>query len=140
MLNKVHLIGHLGADPEIGSTHNGQGTPFAKFNIATSERWTDKRTGEKKDRTEWHRIVVFGDQLADFCHKHLKKGSKIWLEGALKSRRWTDKNGIERYTTEVVLQPFKGSIEMLDRADRGPAVPDPGGPEDYGLEGGQEAA
>ena len=138
MLNKVILIGHLGGDPEVGATNHGEGMPFAKFSVATSERWTDKRTGERKERTEWHRVVVFGDQLADLCHRHLKKGSKVWIEGKLKTRRWTgQKDGIERFTTEIVLQQFGGTIQFLDRA---PGVPDPGGPDDYGYENDREAA
>ena len=130
MLNKVHLIGHLGGDPEIGATHNGQGQPFAKFSVATSERWRDKKSGDRKERTEWHRIVVFGDQLADTCGKYLKKGSKVWIEGKLSNRKWTDKQGIDRYITEIVIQQFAGTITFLDSAER---APEPN-PDDYGQE------
>jgi single-strand DNA-binding protein len=113
-VNKVILVGNLGRDPEIRSTNDG--TRVANMSVATSESWKDKATGERKERTEWHRVVVFNDRLVDIIEKYLKKGSKIYLEGALQTRKWTDKDGQERYTTEVVLQRFRGELTMLDGA------------------------
>jgi single-strand DNA-binding protein len=116
-VNKVILVGNLGRDPEIRSTNDG--TRVANMSVATSESWKDKATGERKERTEWHRVVVFNDRLVDIIEKYLKKGSKIYLEGALQTRKWTDKEGQERYTTEVVLQRFRGELTMLDGARSG---------------------
>ena len=116
-VNKVILIGNLGRDPEIRSTNDG--TRVANLSLATSESWKDKATGERKERTEWHRVVVFNDRLVDIIEKYLKKGSKVYLEGALQTRKWTDKEGQERYTTEVVLQKFRGELTMLDGARSG---------------------
>jgi single-strand DNA-binding protein len=113
-VNKVILVGNLGRDPEIRSTNDG--TRVANMSVATSESWKDKATGERKERTEWHRVVVFNDRLVDIIEKYLKKGSKVYLEGALQTRKWTDKEGQERYTTEVVLQKFRGELTMLDGA------------------------
>jgi single-strand DNA-binding protein len=111
-VNKVILIGNLGRDPEIRSTQDG--TRIANLSVATSENWRDKATGERKERTEWHRVVVFNDRLVEVIEKYLKKGAKVYLEGALQTRKWTDNSGQERYTTEVVLQRYRGELTMLD--------------------------
>ena len=111
-LNKVTLIGNVGNEPEIRSTQ--QGKEIASFSLATSDSWKDKATGEKKEKTEWHRIVVFSDGLVNVIKNYIKKGSKLYLEGALQTRKWTDKDGIERYSTEVVLQAFDSTLIMLD--------------------------
>jgi single-strand DNA-binding protein len=115
-LNKVSLIGHLGRDVEIKKTDNGR---IANFTLATSESWKDKTTGEKKEKTEWHKIVVFRDTLIDVLEKYTKKGSKVYLEGQLQTRKWTDKDGAEKYTTEVVLSQFKGELMLLDGSKTG---------------------
>jgi len=111
-VNKVILVGNLGRDPEIRSTQDG--TRVANLSLATSESWRDKNSGERRERTEWHRVVVFNDRLVDVCERFLKKGSKIYIEGALQTRKWTDQSGQEKYTTEVVLQKFRGELTMLD--------------------------
>lgn len=116
-VNKVILIGNLGRDPEIRSTNDG--TRVANLSVATSDSWRDKTTGERKERTEWHRVVVFNDRLVDIIEKYLKKGSKVYLEGALQTRKWTDQSGQEKYTTEVVLQKYRGELTMLDGARSG---------------------
>ncbi|MCR4623470.1 MAG: single-stranded DNA-binding protein [Alphaproteobacteria bacterium] len=113
-VNKVVLLGNLGKDPEIRSTQDG--TKVANFSVATSETWKDKATGERKEKTEWHRVVVFNPNLADICERYLKKGSKVYLEGQLQTRKWQDKDGADRYTTEIVLPRFKGELTMLDSA------------------------
>lgn len=110
-VNKVILIGHLGQDPKINYTHAGN--KIATLSLATGESWKDKTTGEKKTKTEWHRIVIINDKLADVAHKYLKKGSKIMIEGQLQTRKWMDDSAIERYTTEIVLKNFKGELIML---------------------------
>jgi single-strand DNA-binding protein len=111
-VNKVILIGNLGRDPEIRSTQDGM--RIANFSVATSESWRDKASGERKERTEWHRVVIFNERLVDIVEKYLKKGSKVYIEGALQTRKWTDNSGQERYTTEVVLQRYRGELTMLD--------------------------
>jgi len=116
-VNKVILIGNLGRDPEIRSTNDG--TRVANMSVATSESWKDKASGERKERTEWHRVVVFNDRLVEIIEKYLKKGSKVYLEGTLQTRKWTDKDNQERYTTEVVLGKFRGELTMLDGARSG---------------------
>jgi single-strand DNA-binding protein len=131
-VNKSILLGHLGADPEIRRTQTG--TAIASFNIATSESWRDKATGERKERTDWHRIVVFNEALVKIAEQYLKKGAKVYLEGAMRTRKWTDKQNIERYTTEVVLQGFNAKIVMLDARER---VPGADGEEAYA--GGAQA-
>ena len=128
-VNKVILVGNLGRDPEIRSTQDGM--RIANLAVATSETWRDKMSGERKERTEWHRVVIFNERLAEVAEKYLKKGSKVYVEGALQSRKWTDNSGQERYTTEVVLQRFRGELTMLDGA-RGA-----GGPP---IEGGYDEA
>ena len=111
-VNKVILVGNLGKDPEIRSTNDG--TKVASLSVATSENWKDRGTGERRERTEWHRVVIFNDRLVDVAERFLKKGAKVYLEGALQTRKWTDNSGQERYTTEVVLQKFRGELTMLD--------------------------
>lgn len=111
-VNKVILIGNVGRDPEIRSTNDG--TRIANFTLATSDNWRDKASGERRERTEWHRIVIFNDRLTDVVEKYVKKGAKLYIEGSLQTRKWTDKEGQERYTTEVVLQRFRGELTMLD--------------------------
>src|SRR5689334_13276759 len=116
-VNKVILVGNLGRDPELRSTQDG--TRIANLNLATSESWRDRVSGERKERTEWHRVVIFNERLVELAQKYLRKGSKIYLEGALQTRKWTDQNGLDRYTTEVVLQRFRGELTMLDGAGGG---------------------
>jgi len=111
-VNKVILVGNLGRDPEVRTLQDG--TKVANLSVATSESWRDKASGERRDRTEWHRVVIFNDRLADVAERFLKKGSKIYVEGQLQTRKWTDQSGQERYTTEVVLQRFRGELTMLD--------------------------
>jgi len=111
-VNKVILVGNLGRDPEIRTLQDG--TKVANLSVATSESWRDKASGERRDRTEWHRVVIFNDRLADVAERFLRKGSKIYVEGQLQTRKWTDQSGNERYTTEVVLQRFRGELTMLD--------------------------
>src|SRR5882757_2990073 len=119
-VNKVILVGNLGRDPELRSTQDGM--RIANLRIATSESWRDRVSGERKERTEWHSVVIFNERLAEIAEKYLKKGAKVYLEGALQSRKWTDNSGQERYTTEIVLQRFRGELTMLDSA-RGAATP-----------------
>ena len=116
-VNKVILVGNLGKDPEIRRTQDGR--PIANLSIATSETWRDKATGERKEKTEWHRVVIFSEGLAKVAEQYLKKGSKVYIEGALQTRKWTDKDGIEKYSTEVVLQGFNSNLTMLDGAKGG---------------------
>jgi single-strand DNA-binding protein len=116
-VNKVILIGNLGADPEIRRTQDGR--PIANLRVATSESWRDKTTGERKEKTEWHRVVIFNEGLCKIVEQYLKKGSKVYLEGALQTRKWTDKDGHERYSTEVVLQGFNSQLTMLDTRSGG---------------------
>jgi single-strand DNA-binding protein len=111
-VNKVILVGNLGKDPEIRRTQDGKA--IANLSIATSETWRDKNSGERKEKTEWHRVVIFSEPLCKVVEQYLKKGSKIYLEGALQTRKWTDKDGVEKYSTEVVLQGFGSSLVMLD--------------------------
>ena len=118
-INKVILVGNLGADPRVSNTQSG--TKIVNLNVATSESWKDKLSGERKDRTEWHRVVIYNPQLAETAERYLRKGSKVYLEGQLQTRKWEDANGQERYTTEVVLQNFSGNLVMLD--GKGDSVP-----------------
>ena len=111
-VNKVILIGNLGKDPEIRRTQDGR--PIANLSIATSESWRDKNSGERKEKTEWHRVVIFSEGLCRIAEQYLKKGSKVYVEGQLQTRKWTDKDNIERYSTEVVLQNFNSTLTMLD--------------------------
>jgi single-strand DNA-binding protein len=111
-VNKVILVGNLGQDPEIRSTQDGR--EIASFSVATTESWKDKMTGERKDKTEWHRVVVFSEGLVNVIKNYVKKGSKVYIEGALQTRKWTDNNSVERYTTEVVLQGYGSTLTMLE--------------------------
>ena len=111
-VNKVILVGNLGRDPEVRRMQSGDAV--VNLSIATSETWRDKASGERKEKTEWHRVVIFNKNLADVAEKYLRKGSKVYLEGALQTRKWTDKDGAEKYSTEVVLQNFNGTLVMLD--------------------------
>ena len=111
-VNKVILVGNLGKDPEIRRTQDGR--PIANLSVATSETWRDKATGERKEKTEWHRVVIFNEGLAKVAEQYLKKGAKVYLEGQLQTRKWTDQSGAEKYTTEVVLQGFNSNLTMLD--------------------------
>lgn len=131
-VNKVILVGNLGRDPEIRSTQDG--TRVATLNLATSESWRDRASGERKERTEWHRVAIFNDRLVEIAEKYLRKGSKIYVEGQLQTRKWTDQQGQERYTTEIVLSRFRGELTMLDGAGggRGGGAMDPGYDEGYG--------
>ncbi len=111
-VNKVILVGNLGADPDIRRTQDGR--PIANLSIATSETWRDKNTGERKEKTEWHRVVIFSEGLCRVAEQYLKKGAKVYIEGQLQTRKWTDQSGAERYSTEVVLQGFNATLTMLD--------------------------
>nr|UXE45463.1 single-stranded DNA-binding protein [uncultured bacterium] len=111
-INKVILVGNLGRDPEVRRLTSGD--PVVNLSIATSESWRDKASGERKERTEWHRVVIFNENLAKVAEQYLRKGSKVYLEGQLQTRKYTDKDGAEKYTTEVVLQRFRGDLVMLD--------------------------
>ncbi len=111
-VNKVILVGNMGKDPEVRTTQDGG--KIVNLTLATSETWNDKQSGERKERTEWHRVVIFNDRVADVAEKYLKKGAKIYVEGALQTRKWTDQSGQDRYTTEVVIGRFNGQMTMLD--------------------------
>ncbi len=129
-VNKVILIGNLGADPEIRRTQDGR--PVANLRLATSESWKDKTSGERKEKTEWHRVVIFNENLCRIAEQYLKKGSKVFIEGALQTRKWQDQSGQDRYSTEVVLQGFRGELTLLDRA--GAAGSGAGGGGDYSAD------
>jgi len=116
-VNKVILIGNLGKDPEVRNAPSG--SKIVNLTIATSETWNDKASGERKEKTEWHRVVIFNDRLGDVAEKYLKKGAKVYVEGQLQTRKWTDNAGVEKYTTEVVLQNFRGELTLLDGARGG---------------------
>ncbi len=128
-VNKVILVGNLGADPEIRRLNSGD--PVVNLRIATSESWRDKNSGERKEKTEWHSVVIFNDNLAKVAEQYLKKGMKVYLEGQLQTRKWQDQTGNDRYTTEIVLQKFRGELQMLDARGQGAE----GG--QVGLSGGQ---
>lgn len=128
-VNKVILVGNLGADPEIRSLNSGD--RVANLRIATSETWRDRGTGERKEKTEWHRVVIFNDNLVKVAENYLRKGSKVYIEGSIQTRKWTDQSGQEKFSTEIVLQKFRGELTMLDgRSD------DAGGREGGGDYGG----
>jgi single-strand DNA-binding protein len=116
-VNKVILVGNLGADPEIRRTQDGR--PIVNLRVATTDTWRDKGTGERKERTEWHRVVIFSEGLAKVAEQYLKKGSRVYLEGQLQTRKWQDQGGQDRYSTEVVLQNFNAQMVLLDRAGGG---------------------
>jgi single-strand DNA-binding protein len=116
-VNKVILVGNLGADPEIRRTQDGR--PIANLSVATSESWRDKNSGERREKTEWHRVVIFNEGLCKIAENYLKKGSKVYLEGQLQTRKWQDQSGQDKYSTEVVLQGFNGNLTMLDGRNEG---------------------
>src|ERR1700712_414156 len=111
-VNKVILVGNLGKDPEVRNAQNG--TKIVTFTLATSESWNDKASGERKEKTEWHRVVVFNERIADVAERFLKKGRKVYVEGSLQTRKWTDQSGAEKYTTEVVIDRFRGELTLID--------------------------
>jgi single-strand DNA-binding protein len=127
-VNKVILIGNLGADPEIRRLNSGD--PVVSMRIATSETWRDKNSGERKEKTEWHNVVIFNDNLAKFTEQYVKKGAKVYIEGQLQTRKWQDQSGQDRYTTEIVLQKFRGELQLLDSRGQG------GGDAQVGYAGG----
>lgn len=128
-VNKVILVGNLGADPEIRSL--GSGDRVANLRIATSETWRDRNSGERKEKTEWHRVVIFNDNLVKVAEQYLRKGSTVYIEGAIQTRKWTDNTGVEKYSTEIVLQKFRGELTMLGgRGDSAGASS--GGGDEYG--------
>jgi single-strand DNA-binding protein len=135
-VNKVILVGNVGKDPEIRRTQDGR--PIANISLATSDTWRDKQTGERKEKTEWHRVVIFSEPLCKVVEQYVKKGSKLYIEGALQTRKWTDQSGVEKYSTEVVLQGFNGTLTMLDSAGggRGSSMGMQEGGADYGSDGG----
>jgi single-strand DNA-binding protein len=123
-VNRVILVGNLGRDPEIRTTQSGE--RVATLSLATSESWNDKQSGERKERTEWHRVVCFNERIVEVAERFLKKGSKVHLEGSLQTRKWTDQTGVERYTTEVVIGRFNGQLTMLDTRSGGSTADDSG--------------
>lgn len=137
-VNKVILVGNLGRDPEVRSMQNGG--RVCNLSLATSESWRDKDSGERREKTEWHRVVIFNERLLEVAEKYLKKGSKIYIEGQLQTRKWTDQSGVEKYSTEVVLQRFRGELTMLDTrgggGEGGGYGDSGGGGGDYGGSGG----
>jgi len=133
-VNKVILIGNLGKDPEVRRMQNGN--PVVNLTIATSDTWRDKATGERKEKTEWHRVVIFSEGLAKVAEQYLKKGAKVYIEGALQTRKWTDPQGVEKYSTEVVLQGFNATLTMLDGRAGGGAGAGGGGGDSYGGDDG----
>jgi single-strand DNA-binding protein len=134
-VNKVILVGNLGADPEIRSLNSGD--RVANLRVATSETWRDKSSGERKEKTEWHRVVIFNDNLVKVAEQYLRKGSKIYLEGSIQTRKWADQSGVEKFSTEIVLQKFRGELVLLDSREgggggRGGYSEDFGGGDDFG--------
>ena len=139
-VNKVILIGNLGADPEVRRMQDGR--PVVNLRVATSDTWKDKNTGERRERTEWHRVVIFSEGLARVAEQYLKKGAKVYIEGQLQTRKWTDQNGQERYSTEIVLQGFNATLTMLDGAGGGgrrDSGGDFGGGDDMGRSSGGQS-
>jgi|TARA_A100001037_G_C14802811_1_gene479670 single-strand DNA-binding protein len=129
-VNKVILVGNLGRDPEV--RHTNDGNPIVNLSVATSETWRDRSSGERRERTEWHRVVIFNERLGEVAQKYLQKGSKVYLEGQLQTRKWTDQQGVEKYTTEVVLNRFRGELTMLDSRSGGGGDFGGGGGSDFG--------
>ena len=129
-VNKVILLGNLGRDPEVRHTQDGK--PIVNLNIATSESWRDRNTGERKEKTEWHRVVIFNEGLAKVAEQYLKKGSTVYVEGQLQTRKWTDKDGTEKYTTEIVLQGFNSVLTMVGGRSSGEGAGSYGGGDDFG--------
>lgn len=137
-VNKVILVGNVGKDPEIRSFQSGG--RVAKFSLATSENWKDKSTGERKEKTEWHNIVIYNDRLIEVVERYVKKGAKLYIEAQLETRKYTDQAGAERYTTEVVLRQFRGELQMLDSRGGGGGGAAPMGDDSGGYEGGSGSA
>ena len=139
-VNKVILVGNLGKDPEVRNAQNGN--KIVSFTLATSESWTDKQSGERREKTEWHRVVVFNEQVADIAERYLKKGGKVYVEGALQTRKWTDQSGQEKYTTEVVIERFRGAMTMLSsrNGEDGEAGHSANGNGGYGNRGNSRAS
>ena len=138
-VNKVIILGNLGRDPEVRYAQNGN--KFVNMSVATSDRWKDRQTGEQRERTEWHRVVIFNERLVDVAERYLRKGSTVYLEGQLQTRKWQDQNNQDRYTTEVVLGRFGGELQMVGGRGGGGepgGPPPPGGPDDYGGGGGPQ--
>lgn len=133
-VNKVILVGNVGKDPEVRRLNSGD--PVVNFSVATSESWRDKNTGDRKEKTEWHNVVIFNDNLAKVAEQYVKKGMKIYIEGQLQTRKWQDQSGNDRYTTEIVLQKFRGELQMLDSRGQGGDGDSRGGG-DYGRESGR---
>lgn len=133
-VNKVILVGNLGRDPEV--RHTQAGGLIVQLSVATSENWRDRASGERRERTEWHRVVIFNEKLAEVAQKYLRKGAKVYLEGQLQTRKWTDQSGVEKYTTEVVLPRFGGTMTMLDGRSGGGSGGGDFGPADDGPDGG----
>lgn len=133
-VNKVILVGNLGRDPEVRRL--GSGEPVVNLRIATSETWRDKQSGERKERTEWHSVVIFNENLAKIAEQYLKKGTKVYIEGQLQTRKWQDQSGVEKYTTEIVLQRFRGELTILDSRGQGGSDEAGGGYGDEGAGGG----
>ncbi|MGB4057810.1 MAG: single-stranded DNA-binding protein [Alphaproteobacteria bacterium] len=123
-VNKVILVGNLGKDPEVRAMQSGD--RVCNLSVATSESWKDKSSGERKEKTEWHRVVVFNQNIVTVCENYLKKGAKVYIEGQLETRKWTDKDGAEKYSTEVVIKPFRGELTMLDSKGGGSGFKDSG--------------
>lgn len=133
-VNKVILVGNLGADPEIRSL--GSGDRVANLRLATSESWRDRTSGERKEKTEWHRVVIFNDNLVKVAEQYLRKGSTVYIEGAIQTRKWTDNTGAEKYSTEIVLQKFRGELTMLGGRADGAGASAGGGDDGYSSGGG----
>ena len=133
-VNKVILVGNLGRDPEVRHTQSGD--PIVHLNLATSESWRDKNSGERRERTEWHRVVIFNEHLGKIAEQYLRKGAKVYVEGQLQTRKWTDQQGVEKYTTEVVLNRFRGDLTMLDGRGGGGGEGNFGGGRSSGGGGG----
>lgn len=128
-VNKAIIIGHAGSDPDIRTTSDGR--KIANLSVATSETWKDKATGERQERTQWHRIVIFNEGLAAVAERYVRKGAKLYIEGQIETRKWTDNQGIEKYTTEIVLRPYRGELTLLDSRREGPPPADD--PDAYGT-------
>ena len=139
-VNKVILVGNLGKDPEVRTTQDG--TKIVNLTLATSETWNDRASGERKERTEWHRVVIFNDRIGDVAERFLRKGRKVYIEGALQTRKWTDQSGQEKYTTEVVIGRFRGELVLLDsaRGEDGGASAGSSGGDEGGYGGGRSSA
>ena len=137
-VNKVILVGNLGADPDVRTLNDG--SPVVNLSVATSESWKDKNSGERREKTEWHRVVIFNENLAKVAQSYLKKGSKVYIEGQLQTRKWTDQQGNDKYTTEIVLQRYRGELTMLDGRSGGGEGGGYGGQSQGGSQGGGQGS